>query len=78
VELKMILVILIQWKTTSIASGTSSVASGTPIRNRSEIAENQPNLLCNIFRSTQVELKMILVILIRWRTTSMEDDLYGR
>jgi hypothetical protein len=64
--------------TSVIAYVTSSIAFGTPIWNISEIAVNQPNLLCNICRSTQVKLKMILEIFIRWKTTSMEDDLSGR
>jgi hypothetical protein len=40
--------------TSSIAPVTSSIASGTPIQNSSEIAQNQPNLLCNICRSTRI------------------------
>ena len=64
--------------TSSVASGTSSAASGTPIQNSIEIAENQPKLLCNICRSSQAENEMILETLIRWKMTSIEDDLSRR
>ena len=43
-----------------------------------EIARNEQNLISNSFRSTIKELKQSGKLLDRRKTTSMEDDLYGR
>ena len=48
-------------------------AGHPPGRSSSELAGNQHNLLCNIGRSTQVELKTICQ-----NFEKMEDDLQGR
>ena len=42
------------------------------------IIDNEENLLSNICKSTLLELKIILKIWKRRKTTSMEDDLNGR
>ena len=54
------------------------ISCAATIQTSSEIAENWLNLLCNICRYTPLELKTILSILKRWKTTSREEELNGR
>ena len=59
-------------------AGLSLAFPHPPTRTSSEIAGNEQNLLFNIGRLTLVEYKSILKFLKKWKTTSMEDNLYGR